>query len=109
MRTVQTGPWPVQHLLYQSCSNRIAENISDHGQEMAVLLNGKALKSPLPDMSMAPVMFVISSDVARHPPLHECTHRCTFSWLYNQMKMIGHETDGQHFHGEFGFRFGEKV
>jgi hypothetical protein len=76
---------------------------------MIVLLNGKTLEPALPDMSMAPVMLVISSDMARHPPLHEGTHCAVGSWLYNQMKMIWHETDGQHSDREFGFCFGEKV
>ena len=73
------------------------------------MLNGKAFKSPLPDMAMTPIMLVIASDMACHAPLHERTHGLFGSRLHHKMKMIRHETDAQHYHREVGLGFGEKI
>jgi hypothetical protein len=60
-------------------------------------------------MPMTAIMSVIPSDMTRHPPLHERTECLPGSWLHNQMKMIGHETDAEHLDGKFAFGQGKQI
>lgn len=76
---------------------------------MAILLNRKTLESSLPHMTMAPVMLVVPTDMACHPPLHEGTQSRFGIRLHDQMEMIRHQADAEHFDGEFGFCCGEQV
>ncbi len=76
---------------------------------MAVFLNGKTFEAPLPHMAMTPVMPMIAADMTGHPPLHEGAERCLRDGLYDEMKMIRHQIEGQECDGMFGFGGGERV
>ena len=76
---------------------------------MAVLLNRKTFEATLPHMSMAPVMAMVTADVARHPPLHERAEGLVGGWLHDQMKMIGHEAEAKDSDRVRRFRGGEQV
>jgi hypothetical protein len=69
---------------------------------MPVLLNRKTLKPTLPDMPVTLIMLMIPSHVAGHPPLHERAERRLGLRLYDEMKVIGHETEAEHVDGKLG-------
>jgi hypothetical protein len=58
---------------------------------MLIALNRKTLKTPLPDVSAAAIMFVISAHVAGQQPLHELTQCGLMRRFDNEMKVIGHQ------------------
>ena len=71
MWKAQTRPRPIDSVLDQSRADRIAKNIAEGREEMAVLLDWKTFEPALPDMPMTPVMLVVTPNVTGHPPLHE--------------------------------------
>lgn len=77
-------------MLDQSGANWIAEHIAEGREYMSVLLNRNALKSALPDMSMA-----------RHPPLHIWTRDTLDGWRHNQMEMSEPQAHAEYFDGDF--------
>ena len=95
MRESQTRPGPIHGVFDQPCAHWIAEHVAEDGKEMAVLLDRKTFEATLPHMSMAPVMAMVTADVARHPPLHERAEGLVGGWLHDQMKMIGHEAEAE--------------
>jgi hypothetical protein len=62
---------------------------------MAVLLNRETFEATLPHMSMAPVMAMVTADVAGHPPLHERAEGRVGGRLHDQVEMIGHEAEAE--------------
>ena len=56
---------------------------------MVALLNRKTLEAPLPHMTRAAVVPVISADMTGHPPLHEGTEDIHRGRLHDEIKMIG--------------------
>lgn len=76
---------------------------------MAVLLNRKTLKAPLPDMPMTAVVPMIPPDLAGHPPLHERTEAFSGRGRHDEMKMIGHETEAEDLDGMLGFGHAEQL
>jgi len=70
-----TAPWPFVHLVNKSGSNGVEEHVSDHSEEMYILLNREALKATLPNVAVSLMIVMIATDVAGHPPLHECAER----------------------------------
>jgi hypothetical protein len=73
---------------------------------MVVLLNWKTFEPALPHMSMTTVVPMVATDMAGHPPLHEGTEGRVTGRLQNKMKMIGHQTEGEHLH--WMLRFGSR-
>jgi len=76
---------------------------------MRVVLNRKTFEPALPHMPVTPVMPMVAPDMTGHPPLHERAESGSGSGLHNQMKMIGHETDGEHLDGKVPFGQGKQV
>lgn len=76
---------------------------------MVVLLNGKALESPLPHMAMTAIVSMIAADMTGHPPLHEGAKGGVRDRLNDEMKMIRHQTESKEFDGMLGFCRGEQV
>ena len=60
---------------------------------MFIALNREALKAPLPDMSAAAIMLVITTHMARQQPLHELTQRSLVRRFENEVKVIGHQAE----------------
>jgi len=58
-----------------------------------IALNCKALKAPLPNMSAASIMFVITAHVACQQPLHELTQCGLVSRFDNEVKVIWHQAE----------------
>ena len=86
-----------------------AEHVVEDREKMHLLLNRKTFEPALPYMPMAPVMAMVATDVAGHPPLHERAEGGLGSRLHDQVKMIGHETHAEEFDGVLRFRGGEQV
>ena len=76
---------------------------------MAVLLNRETFKATLPQMSMASVMAMVTTDVAGHPPLHERAEGRVGGRLHDQVKMIGHEAEAEDLDRVRCFCRGEQV
>lgn len=109
MRESQTRPGPIHGVFDQPCAHWIAEHVAEDGKEMAVLLDRKTFEATLPHMSMAPVMAMVTADVARHPPLHKRAEGRVGGRLHDQMKMIGHEAEAEDPDGVRRFCGGEQV
>jgi hypothetical protein len=58
---------------------------------MLIALNRETLKAPLPNMSAAAIMFVISAHVAGQQPLHELTQCGLVRRFENEMKLMRHQ------------------
>ena len=86
-----------------------AEHVVEDREKMHLLLNRKTFEPALPYMPMAPVMAMVATDVAGHPPLHERAEGGLGSRLHDQVKMIGHEADAEDLDGVLRFRGGEQV
>jgi len=108
-RMLQAGPGPLPAAFHQAGSDRIVEDIPEHGEEMAVLLNGETFEATLPDMAMAVVVPMIAAHMTGQPPLHERTERRLGGRLQHQMKMIGHHTEAKDLDGKLGLGRGEQV
>jgi hypothetical protein len=65
---------------------------------MLIALNRKALKAPLPDVSAAAIVFVISAHVAGQHPLHELTQGGLMRRFENEMKVIRHKAKSEELH-----------
>lgn len=76
---------------------------------MRILLNGKTLEAPLPDMAMTVVVPMVAPYMAGHPPLHEWADCCATGGLEDEMEMIGHQAEGENLHGMPGFGSGEQI
>jgi hypothetical protein len=64
-----------------------------------ILLNEKALETPLPNMTAGLVDLVITSDMAGHEPLHPPAQTFFLFGDKRQVKVIRHETVSQHLDG----------
>ena len=62
-------------------------------------MNGEAFETPLPHMTLSPVMLMVVADVTGQPPVHEAAQRGLGHGLHDEMKMIGHKTERKHFDG----------
>jgi hypothetical protein len=105
----QTGPGPLPRMLNQLGPDRIAQQIAEDREEMAVLLNRKTFEPSLPHMPMTVVMAMIATHMTGHPPLHEGAERGVAGQLEHEMEMIGHQTDREQCDRMFGFGCGEQV
>ena len=70
---LQTRPRPLGRRLHELRPNGVAQDITQHGEQVGILLNGKTFEAALPDMAMTPVMPMIATHMARHPLVHEQT------------------------------------
>ena len=95
-------------MLDQSRANWIAEHIARTVSRCSVLLNWQTLESALPDMTMALVISVIPTNIARHPPLHEWTQGRISSRLHNQMEMMRYKVHAKHATGNLDFAVASK-
>ena len=75
---------------------------------MLIALNRKTLKTPLPDVSAAAIMFVISAHVAGQQPLHELAQGGLVRRFENEMKVIRHQAKSKELHPMTLFRFSEE-
>jgi len=89
--------------------HRIAEHVAEDREEMAVLLNRKTFEPALPHMTVAPVVPVVATDMAGHPPLHERAQGRTRPGLHDQMEMIGHQAEAEGLDGILVLRRGEQI
>ena len=87
-REPQARPRPIDRMLNQSCSNWIAQDISDDGQQVTVLLDGKTFEPTLPDVAVAPIVLMVSAHMARHPPLHKPAETGFSRRLHHYMKVV---------------------
>jgi len=99
LREAQARPGPGHGVLDQPGANRIAEDVPDDREEMAVLLNGNTVEAALPHMPLAPVMAMVAAEMADHPPRHEGAQGRIRHRLHDQMEMIGHQTEAQELDG----------
>ena len=99
----------MSRLIDQPGTDGVAEHIAQHRQEVTVGLNEKTFETPLPHMTMSPVMLMVAADVTGQPPLHEVAQRGLCPGLHDEMKMIGHETERKHVDGELRFCHGEQL
>ena len=88
----------------QPGTNGIAQHITQDGQEMVILLNGKTFETPLPHMPMTPVVPMVAADMTGHPPLHEAAQCSDGGWLHHQVKIIRHQTEAKHVDWMLSFR-----
>src|SRR5262249_9953478 len=70
---------------------RIALDVSQHRQQVVVLLDRKGLETPLPHMAARGVVFVITANVSREQPLHPAAQIAVFVRPQDQMEVVGHE------------------
>ncbi len=61
---LEAGPKPLIGFFSQAGAYGVAKDISENGQKMLILLDGKTFESTLPDMSVASIMFMIAADVS---------------------------------------------
>lgn len=76
---------------------------------MSILLDGKTLKAPLPDMATAAVVPMIAPDMAGHPALHEGTQGISGRGLQHEMKVIRHQTKAQDMDRKLFLRRGQQI
>src|SRR6516164_7510242 len=65
----EARPLPVLGPSHEFRAQRVALDITEHGRQMVVVLDGKGLESALPDMSRGAVMAMVSPGVGREQPL----------------------------------------
>ncbi len=65
------------------------------------MLNGKGSKPALPQMAAALVMFVIATHVRVLQPVHPDTEITVIFRQDGQVKMVGHQAESKHGHGDF--------
>lgn len=85
-------------MLYQPGPQRIPPNVAQDGEQMVVSFNRESLKTPLPNMSAAPVVLMIATDVGRQKPLHPLAEISLRVRPHYQMKMSGHNTVAEYPH-----------
>ena len=68
---------------------------------MLIGLDGKRLKSPLPDVPAAFVVPMIAANVRRHEPLHSATEISIFMRPQQQVEMVCHQTISSQPHRHF--------
>jgi hypothetical protein len=60
----ETGPPPFFRSFDQTCPQRIPFDVSNHGQQVIILLNGKGLETPLPEMPKGAMKLAIPMRVS---------------------------------------------
>lgn len=106
---MQARSAPVLRMLHEARAHGITQDITEDREEMRVLLNRKTFEPALPHRPMAPVMPMVASDVAGHPPLYKRTEGGCGGRLYDQMKMIGHQAEAENLDGMSSFRRAEQI
>jgi hypothetical protein len=94
----RTRPRPTHRIGGELSAHRIALDVPQNRQQVLVLLNGEGLEPPLPDSAdrrMAPAVIV---DMRREEPLHPSAQVTVKVGPQDEMKVIRHETPGQHPH-----------
>ena len=75
---------------------------------MCIALNWKALEAPLPDVSAAAIMLVISPHVTYQQPPHELTQCSLMRGFEHEMEVIRHQAKGEQLNANSLPRCGEQ-
>ncbi len=76
----------------QPRTDGIALYVSEHFEEMQIVLNREGLEAALPDMSAALIVLVITPHVTGHQPLHPAAEVAVLIRPEHQMEVIRHQT-----------------
>jgi hypothetical protein len=68
---------------------------------VVVVLNGKRLESPLPDMTAAVVVPMVAADVRRHQPLHPTAQITIFVRPEQKVEMVVQQAVPDQSHANF--------
>ena len=86
----ETAPTILARLFHQLRPQRIRFDVSQHRQQVLVVLNHRALESPLPDVPAAAVEAVVALRVRHQQALHDPADR-TFPRAEQQMDVVAHQ------------------
>lgn len=106
---MQARPAPVPRAVYQLCPYGIEQDITEDGEQVVVVLNGKTLEAALPHMAVTPVMPMVAPDMTGHPPLHKRAEGLCSSGRNDEMEMVGHQAEAENLDGMPSFRRAEQI
>ncbi len=76
----QTRPGILLSASVRFRSQGIPLHVAQHRDKMLILLDGKRLETPLPDVAAAAVVPVVTTHMGRHQPLHPTAQIAAFAW-----------------------------
>lgn len=93
-------PLPILRMSYQFRTQRVPLYVAHRRQQVHVLLNWKRLEPALPHVAAGPsaTLSMIPPDMRRQQPLHVSTEVVIVAWPEDQVKMVGHEAEGEQPH-----------
>jgi hypothetical protein len=93
-----TRPDPVLGVLDEVRTHGIAFDVAQHGQQMAVVLDGKTFEAPLPDVSAGMVVLMVAANMSGEQPGHVVAELAVGAWPEGEVEVVGHHTKGQQAH-----------
>ncbi len=84
-------PTPIFRALDESRPQRIPLDITQHGEEVLVALDGKGFEPSLPDVPAAAVVAMVAANVTREQPLHPASEVAIGLRPKHEMKMVRHQ------------------
>ena len=105
----RTRPRPVLGAFHQPGTQRIAFDVTQHGQEVVVLLDGEGAKASLVDMAAAVVVLMVAADMSGEQPHHVVTQVSVGGRPEGKMEMVGHQAIGEKAHGSSFSRLAQQL
>ena len=97
---METGPLPVFRTIDKPRAQGVTLYVTQHRQEVTILLNRKRLESPLPDMTAGAITPMVATYMRSQQPLHPSAQITILVWPESEMKMIRHDAVRKHAHGQ---------
>ena len=93
-------PLPILRMSNELCSQRVPLDVAHRRQQVHVLLDRKRLEPALPHVAarLSATLTMISPDVRRQQPLHVAAEIAIVAGPEDQVKMVGHEAEGEQPH-----------
>jgi hypothetical protein len=82
--------------------------VTEHSQQVPVVLDWEGLEASLPDPSGRAVPQVIPMRVGRQQPVHPAADVALLARRYHHVEMVGHQAKGQQFQADALLRCGYK-
>jgi hypothetical protein len=98
----QTRPGPLLGRVDQTGTKRVAFDVAEDRQQVIVLLDRKGFEPALPNMTATAVLFAVATDMGGHEPVHPVAEVAVALGPDGQVKMIGHQAEGQDAHRHAG-------
>jgi hypothetical protein len=83
---------------YQVGAHRISLHVTEHRQEMVVLLNRERLETALPDVAAAVIMLVVTAYMGIKQPMHPPAQVTIRLRQDHQVEVVGHQAETQDRH-----------